>query len=59
MNFSEPYMFMFKSDVFVTVTIQGMEIYRSKCEFECAGYTLPLRLIIYRSRESRELSKQF
>lgn len=52
-------MLMFRTDVFVAVPIQGTKMYRSKCAFECAGYTLSLRLIIYRSRESRELSKWF
>lgn len=52
-------MLMFKTDVFVAVTIQGMDMYRRKCAFECAAYILSLRLIIYRSRESKEPSKLF
>lgn len=50
---------MFKTDVFVAVTIQGTKMYSSKHALECAGYTLSLKLIIYRTRESRELSNWF
>lgn len=39
MRSSQNHMLMFKTDVFVAVTIQGTEMFGSKCAFESAGYT--------------------
>lgn len=55
---SQNHMLMFKTDAFVAMPIQSMKIYRSKCTFECTGYILSLRPIIYRSRASRALSER-
>lgn len=49
---SKNHMLMLKTNVFISLPIQVMEMYRGKCTFGCARYNLSLRLIIYRSRES-------